>query len=191
MQSFSLFEAINGKSGAIQTKPTQEISFTELIDYYKSDENKALSLAILNETNKDKQTILKNKRAYYTPSGTFKTRRNDAIKHHNNIISIDIDNLQSKAEALKIKEKLKQHKSILFACLSVRGKGVKALMLVDRTYTAQDQYNQLKNVFKPYLADFLKIDYSHIDSAQFVLSQPCTLVGMLSFMLMKPQLIYS
>jgi hypothetical protein len=170
---FSYFGARKGVSGSRQTQPTKEISLKQLIEVYNSEENKALSLDILNESNKDKQTQLKNKRAYYTPSGTFTTRKNEAITHHNNIISIDIDNLKNEAEAIEIKNKLSSHKSILFCCLSVRGKGVKALMLVNKTYSPEEQYQQLKNVFKPYLTEFLQIDSLHIDTAQFVLSQPC------------------
>jgi hypothetical protein len=170
---FSLFGERNNIKGSKQTTPTKQLSFKELLAYYNSNENRELSIAILNEKDSDKQKDLKNKRAYYTPSGTFTTRKNEAITHHNNIISIDIDNLKSENEAIEIKNKLATHKSTLFCCLSVRGKGVKALMLVDKTYTPGKQYQQLKNVFKPYLTDFLKIDSLHIDTAQFVLSQPC------------------
>ena len=170
---FSLFGELKGVTGSFQTTPTNELSFKELIEYYNSKQNKELSLAILNEKDKAKQTKLKNKRAYYTPSGVFTKRNNTSIVHHNNIISIDIDNLESKNEALKVKEQLTKHESILFACLSVRGKGVKALMLVNKTYTPEEQYQQLKHIFKPYLANYLKLDSIYIDEAQFVLSQAC------------------
>ena len=83
---FSLFGERNNISGSKQTTPTKKLSFKELLSYYKSNENKELSLQILAEKDKDKQAILKNKRAYYTPSGTFTTRKNEAITHHNNTI---------------------------------------------------------------------------------------------------------
>ena len=88
---FSLFSEVNGVKGSRQTTPTQTYDFEQLLRHYQSEENKSLSLQILNEVDKDKQTKLKNERCYYTPSGTFTTRKNANIIHHNNIISIDID----------------------------------------------------------------------------------------------------
>ena len=170
---FSIFEGLNGVNGSLQTTPTNQLTFKELVSYYKSDKNKALSQSILDAKNKDEQNLLKNKRAYFTPSGVFTKRNNKSIVHHNNIISIDIDGLETKQDAEQVRSNLAKHPSVLFALLSTRGKGVKALMLVDKTYTPDDQHKQLKNVFKPYLAEFLNIDAVHIDSAQFVLSQPC------------------
>lgn len=170
---FSLFESLNGISGSIQTTPTGTLNFTDLINYYKSTENKQLSERILTAPTEEIKTILKNKRAYYTPSGVFSYRKNNCLTSYNNVISIDIDNLSSTKEAKEIRSKLATHKSILFCLLSARGKGVKGLMLVNATYTPEDQHKQLKNVFKPYLADFLNIDANCIDTAQFVLSQPC------------------
>jgi ribose 1,5-bisphosphokinase PhnN len=95
--------------------------------------------------------------------------------HHNHIASIDIDNLKTTQQAQEIRDKISKHPSTLLSLLSTRGKGVKALMLIDANYTPDQQHKQLKNVFKPYLKDYLNIDSDHIDSAQFVLSQPCYL----------------
>ena len=170
---FSLFGELNGLTGSKQINQTEILTFDELINYYKSTENKQLSKLILNETDKQKQKQLKSKRIYYTPYGVFKKRNNDSITHHNNIVSIDIDNLESKQKAIEVKEQINKHNSILFSCLSVRGEGVKALMLVNQTYTPQQQYKQLKNCFKPYLSEYLCLDVNCIDSAQFVLSQAC------------------
>jgi len=171
-KTFSVFETAMGLQGATQTTPTKTLNFSELINYYNSDENKKLSEAILNAT-PEKQKELKALRAYYTPYGEFSYRNNASILNHNAVISIDIDGLQTTAEAIKIKNKLSKHKSTLFSVLSTRGKGVKALMAVNATYTPNEQYKQLKHVFIPYLAEFLKLDAGHIDTAQFVLSQPC------------------
>jgi len=169
---FSLFEATQKAKGAFQTIPTKELSLTELLEYYNSESNKKLSEAILN-ANDTLQNKLKSERAYYTPSGTFTKRNNESIQQHNPVISIDIDGLGSKEEAVIIRDLLAQHKSILFCLLSTRGKGVKALMRVNATYTPNEQYQQLKHVFKPYLTEYLNIDAKHIDEAQFKLSQPC------------------
>jgi len=172
-KTFSVFEPMQGIAGAYQTTPTNTLTFTELVTYYKSKPNKELSEEILKAPTLEAKNKLKEKRAYYTPYGTFSYRNNDSLLKYNNVISIDIDNLTDTAHANEIKNKLAEHKSILFSLLSVRGKGVKALMLVNATYTPADQYQQLKNIFKPYLADYLEIDAIHIDTAQFRLSQPC------------------
>ena len=170
---FSLFQPLNGKSGQTQTTPTQQIDFKQLVALYKSEGNKVLSEKILHAATPEIKSNLKSKQPYYTPSGVFSYRKNSCITHHNNIASIDIDGLESTQQAQDIRNKLSQHPSTLLAVLSTRGKGVKALMLINKTYTAQDQYKQLKHVFKPYLTDYLKIDPTCIDTAQFVLSQPC------------------
>ena len=171
---FSVFEPLNGKFGAEQTRVTGQLNFEGLIQYFKSPHNKKLSLAILNEKDADKKIELKSKQSYFTASGVFSYRSDASILHHNNLISIDIDDLSSVDEALKIKQKLTDHKSTLFATLSTRGKGVKALMLVNKTYKPGEQFEQLKNCFRPYLQDYLKLDRpeDQIDNAQFVLSQP-------------------
>jgi hypothetical protein len=170
---FSIFENLNGIKGAFQTTPTQTLNFNELVNYYNSQENKELSQAILSATTPEEKNKLKSERAYYTPYGTFSTRRDANILKHNNVVSIDIDDLKSKEEAEEIRNKLAEHKSTLFALLSTRGKGVKAMMLVEASYTPEENHTQLKHIFKPYLKDFLKIADGKIDEAQFVLSQPC------------------
>ena len=171
---FSVFEPLNGKYGAEQTRVTGKLNFQGLIQYFKSPHNKKLSLAILNEKDKDKKIELKSQQTYFTASGTFSYRENASILHHNNLISIDIDDLSGVEEALKIKQKLADHKSTLFTTLSTRGKGVKALMLVNKTYKPEEQFEQLKKCFRPYLQDYLQLDNpdDQIDNAQFVLSQP-------------------
>lgn len=170
--SFSIFEAKNGLAGALQTTPTKTLNFTELLNYYNSKENKDLSEAILQAPTPEAKNQLKNKRAYYTPYGTFSYRKNDNILTKNNIVSIDIDGLESTDHAKEIRDKLSQHESILFSLLSVRGKGVKAMMLIN-SIEAGENYTQLKQVFKPYLTNYLNIDAKKIDEAQFKLSQPC------------------
>jgi len=169
---FSIFEALNGVSGAYQTTPTQTLNFNELIEYYNSPENKKLSEAILNAPTPEAKNNLKSKRAYYTPYGIFSTRKNANILDKNSIVSIDIDGLKDKKEAIAVRNKLADHKSTLFALLSTRGKGVKAMMRVN-SIEAVDSFNQLKHVFKPHLKEFLNIEDSKIDEAQFKLSQPC------------------
>lgn len=170
---FSVFENLNGIQGAFQTTPTQTLNFNELVNYYNSQENKELSQAILLATTPEEKNKLKSKRAYFTPYGTFSIRRNANILEHNNIVSIDIDGLKNEEEAEEIRNQLAKHPSTLFALLSTRGKGVKAMMFVDTDFTAEEQFNQLKHVFKPYLKEFLKINADKIDEAQFKLSQPC------------------
>ena len=170
--SFSIFEPKNGRAGAFQTTPTNTLNFTELINYYNSEENKKLSEAILQAPTPEVKNQLKNKRAYYTPYGTFSYRNNANILTKNNIVSIDIDGLSGKEEALKVKKQLTDHKSTLFAVISTRGEGVKAMMLIN-SIEAGDNHTQLKEVFKPYLKSYLNIDAKKIDEAQFKLSQPC------------------
>ena len=169
---FSVFETLNGISGAYQTTPTNTFSFTELIEYYNSKENKDISELILNAPTPEAKNKLKSKRAYYTPYGTFTKRNNSSILEKNSIVSIDIDGLKDKKEAIAVRNRLAQHPSILFALLSTRGKGVKAMMRIN-SIDAVDSFNQLKHVFKPYLKEFLSIDDKKIDEAQFKLSQPC------------------
>lgn len=169
---FSLFEATSQLKGAFQTIPSRVLDFKELVQYYQSTENKTLSEKIL-QASGNEQKKLKNERAYFTPYGTFKTRNNQSLINHNAVISIDIDNLSNNEEAINVRDLLAQHESILLCLLSARGKGVKALMRVNATYTPEEQYQQLKHIFRPYLAEYLNIDIEHIDNAQFKLSQPC------------------
>ena len=169
---FTVFDARNGVSGALQTKPTRTFNFNELLDYYNSPENEKLCKAILNASSPEAKNKLKAKQSYYTPYGTFSYRNNKSILQHNSIVSIDIDDLKDKKEAIEIRNKLAKHPSILFALLSTRGKGVKAMMRIN-SVEAVDSFNQLKHVFKPHLKEFLNIEDSKIDEAQFKLSQPC------------------
>lgn len=169
---FSIFEMLNGVSGAYQTTPTQTLNFNELLEYYNSPENKKLSEAILNAPTPEAKNNLKSKRAYYTPYGIFSTRKNANILDKNNIVSIDIDGLKDKKEAIAVRNKLAENPSTLFALLSTRGIGVKAMMRINSVKDVES-FNQLKHVFKPYLKEFLSIEDSKIDEAQFKLSQPC------------------
>lgn len=169
---FSIFGPLNGISGNKQTTPTDLLSLSKLLSLFSSKENKNLSAAIL-KAKGEKQDKLKSERSYYTPSGVFTKRNNNSITHHNKVASIDIDGLADYSAALKVKAKLSEHPSIIFAMISTRGKGVKALLRLSATYEPKDQYNQLKHILKPYLAKFLEIDHGKIDEAQFKLSQPC------------------
>ena len=168
---FSIFETLNGVSGAFQTTPTQTLNFNELLEYYNSPENKKLSEAILNAPTPEAKDKLKSKRAYYTPYGTFSYRKNEYILEKNDVVSIDIDELKDKQEAIAVRNKLAEHPSILFALLSTRGEGVKAMMRINPIDAKQNQI-QLKEIFTPYLQNYLNIDVKKIDKAQFVLSQP-------------------
>ena len=169
---FTIFDALNGVSGALQTRPTRTFNFNELLAYYNSKENKELCKAILNAPNPDAKIELKAKQSYYTPYGTFSYRENKSIIEKNSIVSIDIDELSGKEEAIEIRNKLAEHPSILFALLSTRGEGVKAMMRIN-SIEAGDNHTQLKEIFTPYLQNYLNIDVKKIDKAQFVLSQPC------------------
>ena len=108
---FSVFENLNGVQGAFQTTPTQVLNFKELVNYYNSQENKELSQAILLATTPEEKNKLKSKRAYFTPYGTFSTRKNANILEHNNIVSIDIDGLKNEEEAVAVRNKISEHKS--------------------------------------------------------------------------------
>ena len=121
---FTIFDARNGVSGALQTRPTRTFNFTELLEYYNSPENEKLCKAILNAPNKKIKKALKNKQSYYTPYGTFSYRKNKYILEKNDVVSIDIDELKDKQEAIAVRNKLAEHPSILFALLSTRGEGV-------------------------------------------------------------------
>ena len=169
---FTVFDARNGVSGALQTRPTRTFNFNELLDYYNSPENEKLCKAILNATSPEAKNKLKAKQSYYTPYGTFSYRENKSILEKNNIVSIDIDELKDKQEAIAIRNKLAEHPSILFALLSTRGEGVKAMMRINPIDAKQNQV-QLKEIFTPYLQNYLNIDIKKIDKAQFTLSQPC------------------
>ena len=59
---FSIFEMLNGVSGAYQTTPTQTLNFNELLEYYNSPENKKLSEAILNAPTPEAKNNLKSKK---------------------------------------------------------------------------------------------------------------------------------
>lgn len=165
----SLFSG-QSKKGQTPT-PLKTLTFQELIAYYKSENNKQKSLAILNAPDEKQKKFLKGKRDYFTPYGVFKKRNNSSIKHFNSVAAIDIDGLNNRKEALLVKAKLSALDSCALCVISPRGKGVKALLKIEINHPPENHYNQLKHVLKPYLVKELELDAINIDNAQFVLSQ--------------------
>jgi hypothetical protein len=169
--SFSVFHS---DKGIKETYPKREkISFQELLDIYQSEEVKEKT-QILRDAPEGEKKELKNKLPTFTPHGAFLKRNNTSIKHHNeNLIVLDIDGL-TEAEAVKVKEILSKHSSTLLATISPRGKGVKALILLENKLVAKERYLTLKHN-RGAIAQGLNITEFeiNIDVMQFVLSQAC------------------
>ena len=167
---FGIYDATEDAKGIKQTTQTRQFDFDGLIREYKSVRNKRKSEAVLKATTLEERNELKSLRSYFTPYGTFSpTRKNQNIRHHNNLVCIDVDKIEED-RVQEVKQKLQKHPSTLLAIKSPSGNGVKALMLLNATYKPEEQYNQLKHVFSPYIKSFLGVED---DLAQYRLSQAC------------------
>ena len=167
---FSLF--YDTEKGIKNTTPKQAIDFKKLVAIYKSDKVNQLTEQLRNATAEDKARI-KLQLPFFTPYGAFSVRNNQSIEHHNsNIVALDFDGLD-KPSAQKLKRKLTLNNSVLLCCISPRGNGVKALVLLDSRTTPATHYNALK-FNNDAICEKLGIkEYTgHSDKAQFVLCQP-------------------
>jgi hypothetical protein len=168
MLHFSLFVG-----GAKVVSPTKTISFTELINVYKSNETKTLSSQLRSCTDEILKKELKNKQTFFTPYGVFSYRNNEKITSHNsNLIAFDFDNLQPH-QAKDLKQKFMQLDCCLFTSISGSLKGVKAMIIINNTIAYKDRYTTLKHNSIKLLEVLNLLQYKdYLDLRQFVLSQP-------------------
>lgn len=173
--NFSIFEG-----GISQTDKPINVNLKGLFDYYK---NASLQVqhAYLKQLLPDKKTQALNikykklKLPNFTPSGVFNKRNKDGITWYNsNIIMLDIDHVTDTAEAIKVRDQLKLHPSVILAVLSPLQKGVKALVYTDQTTTKETDAKTILN-WIPQIAKELKIkDYmKDIDPIQLNYWQTC------------------
>lgn len=167
---FSFF--YDTEKGIKNTTPKAAKDFKQLIAIYKSSKLEQLTKELQNASKEDKPRI-KLQLPFFTPYGTFSQRNNESILHHNsNIVALDFDGLDS-PNTKKLKRKLTINKSVLLACISPRGNGVKALVLLDGNTTPGTHYNALKFNSDRICANLGIYDYKDFcDRAQFVLCQP-------------------
>jgi len=169
--TFSLFYDV--KKGIFTTTPKQQITFSRLTEIYTSDFVKHVTKELQNANEVDK-TELKKQLPFITPYGTFApTRKKDNIEHFNSsLIALDIDSLTT-YEARQVKDILSSNESTLLCSISPRGKGVKALILINDTIPLRECYNTLK-LNKKRIAQAVGIEQylENIDNAQFNVTQP-------------------
>ena len=169
--NFSLFYDV--KKGIFTTTPNKQITFKRLTEIYTSDFVKHITKELQNANEVDKAE-LKKQLPFITPYGTFApTRKKDNIVHFNSsLIALDIDSLTI-PEARQVKEILSSNESTLLCSISPRGKGVKALILINDTIPLKDCYNTLK-LNKKHIAKAVGIEqyFEKIDNAQFNVTQP-------------------
>lgn len=169
---FSLF--YDTTKGMYTTEPRREINFDRLIEIYKHDTTKGITEKIRLEQDKAKQQELKKQLPFITPFGTFApTRANVNITHFNSrLIPLDIDDLEPHEIEL-IKFNLTSNYSTLLCNISPRGKGIKALILINDYIPLEDCYNTLK-LNRYHIAECLGISefWTKIDFQQFKLPQP-------------------
>ena len=168
---FSLFFDV--KKGIFTTTPTQTIDFKRLIEVYNSDFVKTATSKLKQASDKDKPE-LKKQLPFITPYGTFNpSRKKDYINHFNSkLIALDIDSL-TVDESKEVKDILSLNESTLICAISPRGKGVKALILINDVIPLEECYNTLK-LNKSLIAETLNIFkfLDNIDNSQFNITQP-------------------
>jgi hypothetical protein len=143
-------------SGNIKlTNVLGHVSLERFIQSIKSPKQNMLELfnQISLEQDKAKRRELKWGLYSFTPSVMIdkgKKRRLDNVVYFNPVIQIDIDNLDSTNEAIRVKEELFDFDWCLTAFLSPSKKGVKGLMLVNQATSLL----QFKAIYKSLLKNF-------------------------------------
>ena len=167
--------------------PVKNFTLKELIDYYKSEENKKASSTIDSFFNEQADTtdlrekedineLIKSAKDYlpfFMFGGTFAVKNTEGLLSFNsNLICIDIDYLSSKKEAEDMRQYLSQQQGCLLAALSPRRKGVKALFYISEETTAKTLKNTLVDNINV-IAEALQINAELIDKKQFSPYQAC------------------
>lgn len=170
---FSLFYDVS--KGIYTTEPIQEsVKFNRIIKIYNSEVVRRLSSALI-YANEEQKKQLKKQLPFFTPLGTFSpTRTNENMTSFNDsLICLDIDNLE-KNELTEIKKIIRENYSTLLCAVSPRGRGLKALILIDNTINRESCYNTLKLNLNTISDKLGLIRYTDkIDVAQFKPTQPC------------------
>ncbi len=81
------------KTGITQKKPTSEVSVDSALEHIKSGKYKEQIERLRQASDKSVRRVLKKELAYYTFSGTFKTREANSLNKHSGFICIDLDDL--------------------------------------------------------------------------------------------------
>jgi hypothetical protein len=166
------FTAVVG--GKHMVIPDKQINLVELIAILSNPAIRKISAAVRACKNPDIREKLKAKLPYFTPYGSFSYRNNISILTYNkNILAVDIDSIPD-AEVPIVFNIIKSNKACIFAYISAKGKGVKALMNVDYANELDpiaDHYNLL-STNSEYLNRILGITNWKLDKAQLKLSQP-------------------
>lgn len=180
------FSFFTGGINVKNAKPVKNFTLKELIEYYKSEANKAASSAIdiyfkeqaATANLRDKEDIgdmiasAKNQLPYFMAGGTFAVKNAEGLTAFNsNLICIDIDKLPSTQEAKEMRQHLSQQQGCLLAVLSPKRKGVKALFYISEETTAGTLKETL-TANKNTIAEALTLT-AEIDAAQFSPYQAC------------------
>jgi hypothetical protein len=161
--------------GIRTVKPYKEINFKDLVKIYKSDKLKVLTEKLRATENETEKAELKKQLPFFTPMGTFSPARSlvNLHKFNSEIVCIDIDGLKPH-QVQHVKFILEPQQSTLLCARSPRGKGIKALILINERTPKEHCYNTLK-LNKNNIAEALGLNeyVSKIDNAQFNPTQPC------------------
>jgi len=159
--------------GIFTTKPCEEIDIHRLIEIYKSPLVQNITEQIKTADEQGKK-VLKKQLPFITPYGTFKpTRANVNMQRFNSfLLCLDIDGLKENEVEL-VKTILIQQQSTLLCCVSPRGKGIKALILINDKIPQENCYNALKLNIN-HISEHLGLTKftNKIDFAQFKPTQP-------------------
>lgn len=104
----------------------------------------ALVDQIRQEPDKDRRSELKKQLPAITPSGIFETRRASGLIKHSGLIALDFDN----CDPLAAKDVLRNIANVLYAGLSVSGKGVWALLPISEPYNHRRHFDALRVDFE-------------------------------------------
>ena len=171
------FSFFTGGINVKNAKPVKNFTLKELIEYYKSEANKAASSAIdiyfkeqaATANLRDKEDIgdmiasAKNQLPYFMAGGTFAVKNAEGLTAFNK--------LPSTQEAKEMRQHLSQQQGCLLAVLSPKRKGVKALFYISEETTAATLKETLA-ANKNTIAEALTLT-AEIDAAQFSPYQAC------------------
>jgi len=121
MQEFSFF-----KGPIKNTKPMGSRTLKDAIDLIRSDVYKEQVQRIRSSDNKVAARVMKESLDYFTFSGVFKKRANDALVKHSGLIGIDFDEIDGH-QLLEVSGKLPDVDFVAAFFVSPRGAGLKVV----------------------------------------------------------------
>lgn len=137
-----------------------EITLEKALSRIQNGNSYSLIQKIRSEQNKEKKDALKKKLPSICFSGTFEhgQRKDNLIKDHSGLVTLDFDNL-GLSELIEKKKELVKLPYIVACFVSPSGNGIKALVRIKDKSRHRDHYNAL-------IQDFKTLDKTNINPAR-------------------------